>query len=113
MEAELEALRVRIGYEPPTPEEVPIAAPPLPAQVAPPAKVVKPKPLTPKQLAEKAAWGAARKSAKPYSRLEHYVVGGSLTHPKFGLGRVQRLVTPDTIEVLFENGVPRTLGHRA
>ncbi|MEW6667295.1 MAG: hypothetical protein AB1512_18990 [Thermodesulfobacteriota bacterium] len=44
-------------------------------------------------------------TGKPYAMDGHYEEGDKLDHPVFGLGIVKRLIGPDRMEVLFEEGV--------
>lgn len=46
---------------------------------------------------------AATGEARPYARLERYVVGDTLSHPKFGVGRVVSSEGP-RIQVMFDIG---------
>jgi hypothetical protein len=42
--------------------------------------------------------------AVDYSMAEAYKVNTLISHPQFGIGVVQRVVGPQKIEVLFEDG---------
>ena len=59
---------------------------------------------------ERKEWNAlkpdmANKKAQSYSMTATYKVKSLINHPVFGLGHVQRVVGPQKIEVLFEDGL--------
>lgn len=60
--------------------------------------VKRPASLTPEEKRQ----GMAR--AKHYSLQQTYSVGEWVSHPRFGLGRVEAVVMPGSMEVLFEDG---------
>ncbi|APG28224.1 hypothetical protein A7E78_10425 [Syntrophotalea acetylenivorans] len=59
--------------------------------------------------AERQEWQALQPTMNPakatdYSMDATYKVNALINHPKFGLGVVQRVVGPQKVEVLFEDG---------
>jgi O-acetyl-ADP-ribose deacetylase (regulator of RNase III) len=52
-----------------------------------------------------------RLSAEPYSMKGRYVAGDWFNHPKFGVGKVERVVDPTSVEVRFEDGSLKKLVH--
>ncbi len=61
------------------------------------------------QVAERKEWEVLRPGmngdkATDYSMTEAYKVKALINHPVFGLGLVQRVVGPQKVEVLFEDG---------
>lgn len=50
---------------------------------------------------------------RAYAMSEAFAAGDYITHPTFGLGEVALFLTPDKIDVLFENGVKRLLCNKA
>ena len=59
--------------------------------------------------AEEAASGRA--SAERYDIHRTYVAEDFLLHPKFGVGRVEKVLDTDAIEVRFEDGSRRKMVH--
>jgi hypothetical protein len=58
-------------------------------------------------------WDGMREGAKPWSMATRFAAEEVIVHTKFGVGRVRSLIAPNKIEVEFEDGVVRTLLHRA
>lgn len=61
------------------------------------------------QTAEREEWEAIRadleaRQALPYSMDGKFPVDSVIQHPLFGLGKVQRILGPNKIEVLFQEG---------
>lgn len=48
---------------------------------------------------------APQADVKPYAMTAAFVGGDVISHPFFGPGYVQRVVKPNMVEVLFENGL--------
>lgn len=63
------------------------------------------KALDPEALAQ------ARLAAGPYDRTRTYAEGDWLTHPKFGVGRVEGIDSGGFAQILFEGGDERRLVH--
>ncbi|ABB38146.1 hypothetical protein Dde_1345 [Oleidesulfovibrio alaskensis G20] len=53
----------------------------------------------------KAIAGSEDRDATPYSMKSTYEVGQIISHPNFGVGKVQQLVKPDKVEILFRQGI--------
>jgi len=73
------------------------------------------KPAAPKQTRksagakEQAEWQSLQLSARrgeptPYNMNSRFKAGEVVSHPSFGLGLVERLVPPNKVEILFEDG---------
>jgi len=56
-------------------------------------------------MASKEALAASEATPRAYSFKETYEAGESLSHPKFGLGFVQRIIPPNKMEVMFETEI--------
>ena len=64
----------------------------------------------PRKARSVAEWEAAMEGMKhlaatPYAMGGCYEAGEKVDHPVFGLGTVRKLISPDKMEVLFEEGV--------
>ncbi len=51
--------------------------------------------------------GKDRSSASVYSMQSSYEVRDLIDHPKFGMGVVQRLIDPNKMDVIFQDGLKR------
>ncbi len=51
--------------------------------------------------------GKDKNSALSYSMQNSYAVQDLIDHPKFGMGVVQRLITPNKMDVIFQDGMKR------
>ena len=51
--------------------------------------------------------GKDRNSASVYSMQSSYAVRDLIDHPKFGMGVVQRLIDPNKMDVIFQDGLKR------
>jgi O-acetyl-ADP-ribose deacetylase (regulator of RNase III) len=52
-----------------------------------------------------------RLSAEPYSMKARYSAGDWFVHPKFGVGKVERVIDASSVEVRFEDGSLKKLVH--
>lgn len=89
----------------PKPEAGAAEAPRRKAPSAPRKAIVKKPAIDPSE------WVAARSVAEPYSMRTLYASGQWLSHPKFGLGRVEEAQIGGAIVVVFEDGSLKKLAH--
>ena len=61
------------------------------------------------QLASRTLPRAATKTPSPYDRTVTYRAGQSMTHERFGVGEVTRLIEPRKMEVLFQDRLRRLI----
>lgn len=65
------------------------------------------------QAKARSKWDGMREGAKPWSMTTRFSAEQIIVHTKFGVGRVRSLISPNKIEVEFEDGIVRTLLHGA
>ncbi|MBI2896677.1 MAG: hypothetical protein HYY06_24175 [Deltaproteobacteria bacterium] len=70
----------------------------------PPARRSRPPEPTPRDKWMQALSGRDLKAARPYSMASTFEAGDLIQHSSFGAGLISRLVAPNKIEVVFEEG---------
>jgi hypothetical protein len=113
LEAEVAALKARVGYTDPGPRWQPSwEASSAARDKKEKARAAKASPARAEPAkAESAKAEEPRPESRPYAIDEHFKVGEWIEHSKFGLGRVTSLPRPDAVQVAFVGGT-RVLIHR-